>query len=87
MKKLAVLISALVLSGLNLAHAGDSAADKDFIKSFSSSFMGSCTESSPQATCSCVLADLVKNFSPAELENTDKVSEYIKGVAMPKCQK
>ncbi len=86
MKKSAVVISVLALSGFHFAYAGDSAADKDFIKSFSSSFMQSCVESSPKATCSCVLDDLVKKFSPAQLEDTGKVSEYVKSVAAPKCQ-
>ncbi|MYM64207.1 hypothetical protein [Pseudomaricurvus sp. HS19] len=87
MKTSAVLVSVLALSGVQFALAGDSAADKDFIKSFSSSFMQSCVESSPKATCSCVLDDLVKKFSPAEMEDTAKVSEYVKSVATPKCQK
>ena len=80
----------LNLLGLNLAYAG-SADDKRFLDSFKSSFMDSCIESSGgeqfKSTCSCVLDDVIKNFSVADLKEGSKVSKYIENVAMDKCQK
>lgn len=93
MKKLSGMLLAVLLMGVNVSYAEGSSASSDasFLKSYKDSFLKSCVESSGgsqyEGICKCVLDDVVKNFSVAEIKNEKKVSEYIQSVAMGKCEK
>lgn len=90
MKKVAVLLS-MVLSGFSVSYAvaADKKSDAEFLKSYKTSFINSCVESSGgpqfQATCECVLSELVKKFSVKELQDSKLTTDYIENVAMKKC--
>ncbi len=93
MQKLSGMLSAVGLVCCGLVYAGEAAAESDakFLKSYKQSFLESCIESSGgkenEATCRCVLDDLVSKFSVAELKDSKKVNDYVENVAVPKCQK
>lgn len=85
------MMMVMLVGSIGTAYAADAGSDQAFLDSYKKSFMESCVESSGgeqfAATCKCVLDDLLKNFSVAELKDKDKVSDYINKVAMGKCDK
>lgn len=90
MKKAALLLS-IVLSGFSVASAmaAEKPSDAELLKSYKSSFINSCVESSGgdqfKTTCECVLNELVKKFSVRELQDSKLTADYIENVAMKKC--
>lgn len=91
MKKATLLLS-IILSGFSAssAVAAENPSDAEFLKSYQSSFINSCVESSGgdqfKATCECVLNELVKKFSVNELQDSKLTADYIENVAMKKCE-
>lgn len=93
MSRIVAMMLILVSAVCSVAFAGEARAESDaeFLKSYSASFMQSCLDSAGgseyKTTCECVLNDLKKNFSVAELKDNKKISDYVDNVALKKCDK
>lgn len=74
----------------DLANSFKESYDASFRSSFRSSFVGTCAEQdeTPEnvALCTCMADDLLANFTPKELMNTDTMREHVQSKGLPKCE-
>lgn len=63
--------------------------DAGFKKSFRASFMKSCINNNQskekEAICTCVVDDLLKNYSTDELADSEKLKDIVVTKILPKC--